>query len=195
MPRPLLSSILILSVFLIIGAGPLISEAQTIVGPDLKIINNEIHVSFSLNPDSRHIQEIKDGIEKEYKLDIDLFRVWRGWLDEFVLGKSFYRTLKSDPIKKEYVATSNDGNLIVEKRYRSVESMIQGTLSVKDLKLTNTRELDPAVYFVRITVESRIRKLPPVIGQFIIFISESEFRIKKDSGVFLIEGLKNDGQK
>ena len=169
---------------------PRASQAQTIIGPDIKIINNEIHVSFSLNPDSRHLQEIKDGIEKEYKLDIDLFRVWRGWLDEFVLGKSFYRTLKSDPIKKEYVATSNDGSIIVEKRYRSVESMIQGTLSVKDLKLTNTRELDPSVYFVRITAESKVRKLPPIIGHFIIFVSESEFRVKKDSGSFPIEGIK-----
>jgi hypothetical protein len=190
MPRLLLLFLLVLSCLMISWAAPLSSEAQVIVGPDVKIINNEIHVSFSLTPDSRHIQEIKDGIEKEYKLDIDLFRVWRGWLDEFVLGKSFYRTLKSDPIKQEYVATSNDGSVLVEKRYRSVESMILGTLSVKDLKLTSTRELDPALYFVRITVESRIRKLPPVIGQFIIFISESEFKTKKDSGSFPLDVMK-----
>jgi len=169
---------------------PGLSAAETIIGPDVKLINNDIHVSFSLSLDSRHVQEIRDGIEKEFKLDVDLFRVWKGWLDEFVLGRSFTKTIKSDPIKKEYVATSYDGNVIVEKRYRSFESMLEGALSVKDLKLTNTRELDPALYFVRITAESKIRKLPPVIGQFIIFISENEFRIKKDSAAFPIDVVK-----
>ncbi len=59
--------------------------------------------------------------------------------------------------------------------------MLQWALSVSNLKLANARDLEPGVYFVRITIESRIRKLPPVIGYFIIFLPENEFKIKKDS--------------
>ena len=136
------------------------------------------------------LQEIRNGMDKEIRLYIDLFRVWKGWPDEFVLGKSFIRTLKSDPIKKEYIASSSDGHTITEKRFRSFETMIAWTLSVRDLKLTSTRELEPSQYFVRITAESRIRKLPPFLGHFLIFVNENEFRIRKDSGILIIDGSR-----
>jgi hypothetical protein len=80
--------------------------------------------------------------------------------------------------------------VIIERRFRSFDSMLAWTLSVADLRLTNTRELEPGQYFVRITAESKIRKLPPVIGQFIIFLSENEFKIRKDSGLIVIEGSR-----
>jgi hypothetical protein len=64
--------------------------------------------------------------------------------------------------------------------------MIKWALSINDLKLAHIRELEPGTYFVRITVESKIRKLPPVIGYFIIFLSENDFKIKKDSSFFNI---------
>lgn len=169
---------------------PVPAECQEISGPDVRLISNDVYVSFSLLLDAKHVQEMREGIDKELKLYVDLFRVWRVWPDEFVLGKFFLRKIKADPIRKEYVATSNDGNVLVERRFRSFESMIGWTLLVKDLKLTNTRELDPGQYFVRITAESKIRKLPPVIGQFFIFISENEFKIRKDSGLITVEGGK-----
>lgn len=169
---------------------PVLSEGQTITGPDVKLSNNDIHVSFSLVLEDKNIQEIAQGIDKELKFYIDLFRVWRIWPDEFVLGKTYTRTLKVDPIKKEYIAKSNDGSVMIKKRFKSLESMLQWTLSVKDLKLTNTRELDPGQYFVRITTESRIRKFPPVIGYLFIFLSENEFKIEKDSAFFPIEGAR-----
>jgi hypothetical protein len=68
--------------------------------------------------------------------------------------------------------------------------MIRWTLSVKDMKLTNIREIEAGQYFVRVTVESKIRKLPPVIGYLFIFVSENEFKVVKDSGVFTIEGAR-----
>ncbi len=169
---------------------PVVSEAQVISGPEVKLINNEIYVSFALTLEDKGIQEIRQGIDKELKFYIDLFKVWKVWPDEFVLGRFYLRTLKSDPIKKEYVATSFDGSVIIERRFRSFESMFDWTLAVRDLKLTNTRELEPGQYFVRITAESRIRKLPPVIGYLFIFISENEFRITKDSAPLFIEGVK-----
>jgi hypothetical protein len=167
---------------------PLASESQTISGPEAKLVNNDLYVSFSLGLEDKSIQAMKNGVDKELKFYVDLFRVWRAWPDEFVLGKAYTRTVKVDPIKKEFIATSNDGSLLVEKRFKSFESMLAWTVSFTDLKLTNTRELDPGQYFVRVTVESKIRKLPPVIGYLFIFISENEFRLVRDSVHFMIEG-------
>jgi hypothetical protein len=178
-------------VFLLIMLfSPVVSEGQVIAGPEVKLVNNDIYVSFSLNLDDKNLQAIKRGIDKELKLYVDLFRIWKIWPDEFVLGKAFVRTMKADPIKQVYVATSSDGTTLIERRFKSFESMASWTLSVSDMKLTNTREIDPGEYFVRVTIESKIRKLPPVVGYFLIFLSENEFKIIKDSGVFVIEGAR-----
>lgn len=169
---------------------PVMSEAQVITGPEVKIVNNDIYVSFSLNLEDKNLQEIKRGIDKDLKLNVDLFRIWKIWPDEFVLGKMNIRTLKSDPVKEEYVSRITEGNTLIEKRFKSFESMISWALSVKDMKLANIREMDPGKYFVRVSIESRIRKLPPVIGYFLIFLSENEFKAVKDSGIFVIEGVR-----
>jgi hypothetical protein len=135
-------------------------------------------------------EEIRLGTDKELKFYIDLFKAWKFWPDEFVLGKYFQKTMKSDPIKKEYAAASSDGSVIIHKRFNSLENMFEWTLSFKELKLSNIRELEPGQYFIRITVESKKRKLPPVIGYLLVFLPENEFRISKDSAFFSIEGSR-----
>jgi len=167
---------------------PRASESQTVAGPEVKLVNNDLFVSFSLSLQDKSLEAARGGVDKEFKFYVDLFRIWKIWPDEFVLGKAFVKTLKVDPIKKEYVATSNDGSLLIEKRFKSFESMMEWVLVFRDLKLTNIRELETGQYFVRITVESKIRKLPPVIRYLLIFVSENEFRIMKDSTVFTLEG-------
>jgi hypothetical protein len=169
---------------------PAVSGGQVIIGPEVKLTNNDIYVTFSLGLEDKNLQEIKRGIDKELRLYINLFKVWKIWPDEFVLGKTYTRTLKADPIKKEYVSTSSDGSTLTERRFKSFESMINWALSVKDLKLTSTREIDPGEYFIQITTESKIRKLPPVIGYFFIFLSENEFKVTKNSGIFSIDGVR-----
>lgn len=178
-------SILIISIALFY---PLASESQTLSGPEVKRSNNDLLVSFSLSLDEKSLDAMKGGVDKELKFYVDLFRIWKIWPDEFVLGKAYVKTLKVDPIKKEYVATSGDGSLLIEKRFKSFESMMAWVVVFRDLKLTNIRELEPGNYFVRVTVESKIRNLPPVIGYLLIFVSENEFRIMKDSTVFTIDG-------
>jgi len=65
---------------------PVLSEAQVITGPEVKLVNNDIYVSFALNLEDKNLQEIKRGIDKELKVNVDLFRIWKVWPDEFVLG-------------------------------------------------------------------------------------------------------------
>jgi hypothetical protein len=162
------------------------SIATEITGPEVKMLENEIHATTSLLLDDKYLQEIKNGIKKEFIFYIDIFRVWNVWPDEFVSSKSFTRTLRSDPVKTEFIATSNDGNTQIRKRFKSLESMLKWALSFDDLKLANVRDLEPGTYFVRVTVESKIRELPPVIGYFMIFLPENEFKIRKDSSFFSI---------
>ena len=167
------------------------SDAAEIIGPEVSFKDKEIFVKASLLLDEKYIEELKNGIEKQYKFYIDIFRVWNTWPDEFILGKLITKTLKSDPVKAEYIATSGDGNILIRKRFKSFESMTKWALAIDNLRLADTKELAPGIYYVRVTVESKIRKLPPVIGYFMIFLPENEFRIKKDSPTFTIEG----GQK
>ncbi|GAB4486519.1 MAG: hypothetical protein OHK006_14510 [Thermodesulfovibrionales bacterium] len=166
------------------------AEGQTVTGPDVRLNGSDLYVTTSLNLDGRHLQQLRNGIEKELRIYIDLFRVWSVWPDEFVLGKSYVRTLKADQVKKEYVATSSDGNVMTTRRFKSFESMLEWTVSVKDLKLTNVRELEPGKYFVKVTVESKVRKLPPVFSYLFLFISENEFKVSSDSAPFAIEAAQ-----
>ena len=157
------------------------AQAAEVIGPEVKVQDGEIYVSTSLSLDENYLEELRNGVTKEFRFYIDLFRVWNMWPDEFILSRSFIRTLTSDPVKMEYTATSGNGNMVTKKRFKSFDSMLQWSLGISNLKLANVRDLEPGVYFIRAAIESRIRKLPPVIGYFIIFLPENEFRIKKDS--------------
>lgn len=168
-----------------------LSNGAEIIGPEVKLKDSEIHVTTALSLNEKHIQELRNGIKKEFRFYIDIFRTWNMWPDEFVVGKIFIRTLKCDPVKMEYIATSGDGSTLIEKRFKSFESMVRWALSINNLKLSNTRELEPGVYFARVTVESKIRQLPLIIRDFFFIpISENEFKIKSDSPLFNVGTVK-----
>jgi hypothetical protein len=162
-----------------------------IVGPEVHIVNNEIVVDAEISPDEKILGELKSGVAKEITFYIDLFKVWRGWPDEFILGKKFVTTLKEDTVKGEHIATSFDGETHIKKRFRNFESMVSWTLNKKDLRLVNhVKELEPGDYFVKVTVESRLRTLPPVIGYLLFFVPENDFVVSRKSRVFPIGGEK-----
>lgn len=170
--------------FLLLSYAP--ASSAEIAGPEVRIQDNEIHVTTALSLDEKSLLEMRGGMTKEFRFYIDLFRVWKVWPDEFVVDKFFIRALKSDPVKKEYLATSSDGSTLVQKRFKSLESMLQWALNINDLRLANTRELEAGIYYIRVTVESRIRQKPPVIGYFLIFLPENEFKISKNSPVISV---------
>ncbi|MEW6739862.1 MAG: DUF4390 domain-containing protein [Nitrospirota bacterium] len=162
------------------------SLATEVSAVNVKLQSNDIYVTTSLKPDSKFMDDMNNGLSKEFTFYIDLFRVWSIWPDEFVTGRKLVKILKSNPIKREYIAASVDGNVQVEKRFKDLESMVEWAMNIIDIKLTNIKELEPGEYFVKITVDSRIRKLPPVIGYFLFFVPEKEFSISKDSQKFEI---------
>lgn len=154
--------------------------------PEVKIVEGDVLVSAGVILDEKGIDDLKSGISKELTVYIDLFRVWSLWPDEFITGKKVINTLTSDPVKGEYVATSFDGVTLIKKRFRDFNSMLKWALNIKDVKIVNTKEIEEAEYFVRITVESRLRKLPPVIGYLLFFVPEKEFKIERDSPKFSV---------
>lgn len=155
--------------------------ASEISAVNVKLVNNELLITTSVSPDQKFIDSMNEGMSKEFVFYIDLFRVWKVWPDEFVIGKKIVMILKSDPIKREYVATSLEGNTYLEKRFKNVEAMLGWAMNISDTKLTNVRELEAGTYFVKVTVESTIRKLPPVIGYLFFFVPEKEFSLSKNS--------------
>jgi len=160
---------------------PLSVSGADIIRPDARVMNEEIVVSTGLALDEKNISDLKNGIAKEITFYIDLFRFWRMWPDEFIAGKKIVKTLRSDPIKKEYTATTFDGTTLIEKRFKRFDSMLDWTLTVKDLKLINVKELQQSEYYVKVSVESRLRQLPPVIGYLLFFVPEKDFKLSKDS--------------
>ncbi len=177
-----------LAVTLALALMPLAAGAQEIIGPDVRINDSHIVVSTALDLSDKQLEDIHKGISKEIDIYVDLFRVWKSWPDEFVLGTKFTRTLKCDPVKKEFVATSLVENVLREKRFTDCRSLLRWALSVDEHTLTSVTELEPSSYFVRITAESRLRKLPPVVGYLFFFVKEKEFTINRDSAPFAING-------
>ncbi len=169
-----------LTLFLVL-VFPLNAFGAEIVGPEVRVTDNEIWISTSLALDEKSLSELKNGISKEITFYIDLFRFWNVWPNEFIAGKKIVKTLRCDPIKKEYIATSFDGSTLIEKRFRSFDSMLNWALNIRDLKLIHEKELQQSQYFVRVTAESRLRKIPPVIGYLLFFVEEKEFKISRDS--------------
>ncbi len=157
-----------------------------IVGPEVRIINGEVMVTTGMVLDEKNVNDLQNGISKEITFYLDLYRFWNMWPNEFIIGKKIVKTLRCDPIKKEYVATSFDGATLTEKRFKSFDSMLIWTLNIRDLALVHEKELQQSEYFVRVTAESRIRKIPPVIGYLLFFVQEKEFKVTKDSGPLTI---------
>lgn len=163
---------------------PAALHAAEVKGPETAVRENNIVVSTGLALEGRELSDFAGGVQKEIVFYIDLFKVWNYWPDEFVLGRKFVNTLKCDPVKKEYIASSLSGGTLTEKRFPDCAPLIDWALNVRGLRLTNVAELEPGDYFVRVTVESRLRTLPPVISSLFFFIKEKEFAIYKDTALF-----------
>jgi hypothetical protein len=179
---------IILSLIVALLLLPAALYAADIIGPKVRVIENNITVSTGIELDKQYLNDIKKGISKEIIFYIDLFRVWDSWPDEFVLGKTLTRTLRCDPVKKEYIATSLSGTTLTEKRFNDCNLLIKWGLSIPELRLTNINELEPAMYFVKVTVESRLRRLPPIISSLFFFVKQKDFSISKESKPFPIGG-------
>jgi hypothetical protein len=176
---------ILLWAILLTGAHPAV--AAEVYGPNVKLRNGHILVTTGLNLDPQSIEDIKKGVSKDIVFYIDLFRGWNNWPDEFVLGITVAQTLRCDPVKKEFIALSKRGGEEVTKRFESCDELINWTMSLPDEKLTSTAELRPETpYYVKTTVESRLRRLPSFFRLLFFFVKETEFKMEAESKRFTI---------
>ncbi len=170
------------AMLLLLVASP--AWSARVQGPNVKVRGGNIVVATGVALAPEQVEDIRRGVSKEIVFYVDLFRVWKLWPNEFILGRAFTQTLNCDPVKKEYVAASLAGDTIRERRFKSCDSLLRWALNISDFVLVGTAELEPSEYFVRVTVESRLRRLPPFIDLLFFFVKETEFSISGDSPFF-----------
>ncbi|MFA5353783.1 MAG: DUF4390 domain-containing protein [Thermodesulfovibrionales bacterium] len=170
---------------------PAVTGATEVGSVHVRINNNEIYVAASLKPDPKVTEDITAGLSKEFAFYIDLFRVWNIWPDEFVTGKKIVKVLSCDPIKREYTAENIEGNIHTVKRFRDADAMVSWATNLPEIRLAGTKELEPGTYFVKVTAESLLKKLPPVIGYLLFFVPEKEFTVSRDSSRFPVNNSQN----
>lgn len=158
--------------------------AASVLGPNVKVREGNIIVSTGAQLDEKYMEEIRKGVPKEINFYIGLFRAWDNWPDEFVLGNTVTRTLRCDPVKNEFIATTLSHTRHEERRFNTCDKMISWALTIPEAWLTNINELAPGEYFVRVNVESRLRRLPPFINLLFFFVKEVEFSVEEDSPFF-----------
>ncbi|HSB52186.1 MAG TPA: DUF4390 domain-containing protein [Dissulfurispiraceae bacterium] len=165
---------------------PQASSATEIMPVDVRVGGGVLYVTTTVAPGAKFVEDLSEGLSKEVTIFVDLFRVWKIWPDEFIQGRKLTKILKSDPIRREYVASSTEGEVQREKRFKDVESMLAWAMRISDLRLAVLSKLEPGEYFVKVTVEAQLRKLPPVVGQLLFFIPQKEFNVNKTSVPFQV---------
>jgi len=186
----IMRKILYIFLFLLSLSPPAFSEGTHL--RDLKVTRNgdDLYVSVRLDLDQEMTRELKKGIEKKVIFYVDLFRAWYKWPDEFVLGKKVERDLKCDNVKGEYLVTELNRGSSITKRFENCEDLLSYALSVNNARLVDTKEIEHSRYLVKVTAESRLRNLPPLIGQMFFFIKDIEFSVRTKSPVMKIGGGK-----
>jgi len=166
--------------------GPEPAFATDIKNVDIAIRNHDLFVTTGVLYDDDFLNDMKQGLSKELVFAFELYSIRQFFPDEYILGKKITVSLKNDPIKREFVARIVDGTTTTEKRFKDTESMTAWALLSRTVKVVNLKELDPATYYVKVSVESRIRKLPPVIKILLFFIPETEFSVWRYSQTFTL---------
>lgn len=182
---------LLLSLFIIItptvvhSKGEQMSDVIVNQGSEDLLISSFVLGGFSKDFDNA----IKNGFEKEITFDIEIYRRWPLWFDEFIFSKRIIKTIKYDEMKKVYYASSYDGLYLEEKVFDDHERMKAWVSKIGDIKVAPLSLFKHnATYFVRIKAESKFKKLPPILENLLFFIKTTDFETPwKKSAYFSVK--------
>ncbi|MDA8387618.1 MAG: DUF4390 domain-containing protein [Nitrospiraceae bacterium] len=178
----LLTAILFLLPAVFFLALPLTAaRATSIQGLAIRINGGDLLVSARLAPDGSLVKDLRAGMEKKLVFYVDLFRHWSSWPDEFIMGRKIERDVDCDSVKGEYVMVTQENGWALTSRYASCNELIHNALILKNIKLSNLGKLIKGRYYVRVTAESSLRSLPPLLGQMFFFIRNEEFSVQANS--------------
>ncbi len=173
----------IATIFLLFTCLPVYADSSLLISHRTE--NDEIFVNARLQelPET-FIQDVKNGIKKELEYNVELMRTWENWLDEYVEGKTIIRTIKYDVIKKQYHLTSLEGRYLHEKTAKNLQEALNWFTTLRNIRLVSIIKLQQGTYYVRVRMESRRIKLPPLFKVLFFFVPEVEFSSRKSSPVF-----------
>jgi hypothetical protein len=178
--------ILLFALFSLLATRPANAAAPRIIGPDMKIVDNNIIVSISINNFKNLEKTIKAGIKKEIVFTAELLRFWRLWPDEFIVSKRFEKVIKYDNLRDQYLASSYDGITRVQKEIKNYDELSDWIFSVNTFNLGNIKGLEPSNYYIRVVVESKSLDQLPLLGLLSNFIPAVEMSLAKESARFRI---------
>lgn len=167
---------------------PLNARATQINSLAVSKKGDDIFVSARLVMSPHIIKDLNAGIQKDLVFYVDLFRHWSSWPDEYILGVRIERYVSCDSVKGEYVMTTLDRGSSRETRFGSCGELIKNSLTLHNVELSHLNRLTKGRYFVRVTAESKLRNLPPLLGQMFFFIRDKEFSVHEDSPIFNLGG-------
>ncbi len=182
--------LVLMSMFFLVHGENALAITPGIIGPDMKIIDNDIIVSLSIDSISELESTIKSGIRKEIVFTVELMRSWKFWPDEFVVSKKIEKIIKYDSLRDQYQASSYDGIKRTIDNFDDYNSVKRWLFSSNHFNLANMKELDPSSYYIRVVVESKSLEQLPFIGFFMHFIPEVEMSLAKESSHFIVEEIK-----
>lgn len=184
------SFILLFAVYLFMSACPADAATPRIIGLDMKIVDNNIIVSISIDNFKDIERSIRAGIKKEIVFTAELLRYWALWPDEFIVSKKFEKVIKYDNLRDQYLASSYDGITRVQEKFKGYDEMMSWLSSLNTFNLANTKGLEPGNYYIRVVVESKSLDQTPLLGLLTNFIPVVEMSLAKESARFRIGDIK-----
>ena len=180
------------SALLFLLSPPAEAGATTIQGlhikADGKVDGGSVLVSARLAISGPMAKEIRAGVEKKIIFYVDLYRHWSSWPDEFIMGRKIERDLDCDTVRGEYMMVSRENGRTGATRYANCNDLINNALILKNIRLSHLNGLTHGRYYIRVTAESRLMNLPPLLGQMFFFIRSKEFSVRADSATVYLGG-------
>ncbi|MCS7215405.1 MAG: DUF4390 domain-containing protein [Thermodesulfovibrio sp.] len=146
--------------------------------------SNFLTVKTQIIPSQDFIEDFKSGLSKNILILIELYRKWAIIPDEFITGVQIQRILIPDPIKDEFIIRTLEGDRLTERRFKNWQEALDWTLKIDPLRLVNINSVDRGRYYIKITVESNIKKLPTILEHILFFLPTHERKITKESDHF-----------
>jgi hypothetical protein len=185
--KQIIPIIFTLAFFSVLTPKPSHAVAPYIIGPDMRIVDNDIIVDLSIDNIKELESTIKSGVAKEIVFTVELIRSWRFWPDEFVVSKIIKKNIVYDNLRSVYHVSSFDGILRDAKKLKDYREVKDWIFTVNNINLANIKELEPSSYYIRVVVESKGMEQIPLIGFLIHFIPEVEMSLAKESKQFRVK--------
>lgn len=138
-----------------------------------EVMGDYILVSASLTGgfQKETVDDIHNGIPKNFYYYLVLQRKEKRWFDEEVLSKTILYTVKYDTLKKSYQVTQTLGEKSIEKQVSDFKAMKEIVTKIERIKLTSVETLKKRDgFYVSVKSQMQAAKRPFYLDYFLFFI-------------------------